>query len=630
MAAGLLEEPGALIDSLLRWASDGPLKIASNSSRIELTEPLVDCLYECQSGKVSPASLNLAWQLFARTLETIQRQRGRDNDEWRQLVDWSLTYRILHAAKIHEGVQAQTDPLELEAVLEKLRHTEGGNMVEDPAQVVESIRTSMTSGCAPVRWASIWAIGALKEKKWKMNESKLRELLKPLLDFIETAFHSDLDIHVRAIAGRALVKTKHPDAFQMLVKRLNECDAEDTAGAAIAISGFGTEEAVIALKGRAERALSESPGDARNIILGAVIGSLDAVVKKMKETADRFALRDTLMRALESPSIVARASAASALGNLHVLEAWPVLARILEAPRIAETEALRGPSSWAAQQLAPLLNEPIERARATRIFRGILADRSELPNVRKPAASALGTFFKKERPEIPVLQLLQREAQDPAVATACLIALCRARTTEAYPYLILLLKQDIDIRSQFCDAAANQPSALALNAVLWLLDNDKRPEIQKGAFNAISKAAEQAKDRAVLEAENYGTDTKLLFLLAKMCVTNIRSKHAESVQSSMFALWGLAKLPTFKSGGAISLLLKSSLTSVRELAESSSPSMQESAAFLLGAIGERSDIALIRRLGIETKDRRLQGAFHSSAHFLSRRLDNEAHRGNLS
>jgi HEAT repeat protein len=621
MAAGLLQKPGVLIDRMCQWAVESPLREPYNSSRSDIAELLIDCLYECHSRNVSQGSLHFAWVQAARTLDTNQRIRGRHGDEWTELADWSLVIRILQAVKIHEGSQAQTGAIE--DVLKSLRHTHEGNTVGRPNEVIQSLRSALTSSCPAVRWIVIWAIGALSLKKWPMSVSERLRLLKPVFDLVEPIYYRDTDKYVKAISGRALVQTDHPQAFRILTKTLNNAEPEAAAAAAIALSAISSADVIPVLKSKADAVLLASPSDDRNVVLGAVIGALETVVGKMKLTSDKFSLQKTLIGALQSPSAVARSSAASALGRMHIVRAWPIIAKVFEAPRTQETEGQRGSLSFACQQLAPLLTDTSERAHAANIFRRILSDNRESPNVRKPAASALGDLVRGDHFEIQDIRLLQKETRDPAIRQACLFALTRMHSNGVAQFLIPLLKEDISIRSSFCQVVAMHPSGAGLKALLWLLDNDKRLPIQLSAFHAIVKSTEQAKGRAHMDGDNYGTDEELQSQLAMRCISSSESRDEAIVLGSIVALGALFKLPLFKTSGALSELVRTSFVRIRELTESGPARVKEVTAAILGRIGEKDDIEFLRQIEAGVDDEELKLKIHSAAQYLLRRLDTD-------
>jgi HEAT repeat protein len=621
MVAGLLEEPGWLLDSIRIWASEGAIDAASSRSKIEITEVLIDCLCECQPGSVRRETLDFAWALAARTLDTIQRQKGRRGQEWAQLADWGLASRILHATKRHEGRVGRAE--ELGSALARMRSAQG-RPLEAPEETTALIAEAIASSSPVVRWLAFWAVGASTLKSLDVAKPRRIALLQPLFDSLLSAFNVDPDPHVRAIAGRGLVQCNNPAALELLEKRLQSSDAEAAAASAIALSGFANERTLRLLNERAQFALAQpqpldEPGKA---ILGSMCGAMAAIIGAMELESDRFGVASTFLEALKSASTIARASSASALGKMHVIAAWPLLTELLQVPRSSQTELERGSYAFGAQQIASRLSKPEERASAIKAFQTLLEDRSESPNVRRPAASALGRLLRDDDQSRRAILVLQREAQDPAISESCLFALTRAKLSAASTSLMSLLKEDVGIRAVFCRLAAKQPGTVTLNAILWVLHNDKRMDIQRMAFYALGQAAMQSTDRAQREQDSYGTDRSLVFNMARICVERILAKDMDTVAAAMGALSCLAKLPQFRTTGSFTKLLKSSLKSVRELARNEEWDIQKSAAFVLSVIGEQQDIAFLRELEEKVSEPSVRDLLHSAGQYLVRRIAN--------
>ena len=619
MAAGLFEKPGELFNSIRIWASEGAIDASPNRSKIEITELLLDCLCECRPGSISRESLEFAWALAARTLDTIQRQTGRSGREWGGLVDWGLASRIVYATKVHEGRVGKAE--EISSAVARLRSAEG-RPLETTVETMALIAEATASSSPAIRWLAIWAIGASTLKSFDTGQPRPIALLHRLLDSLLPAFKIDPDPHVRAIAGRALVQCDNPAAFELLEKRLLSSDPEAAAAAAIALSGFANERALRRLNERVQIALAQSQplDDLEQVFIASACGAMDAVIDSMELEADRFGLASTLLSALRSASMIARASSASALGKLHVIAAWPILEELLQVPRSAQTELERGSYAFGAQQIASRLAKPEERIGAITTFQALLKDRGESPRVRRPAASALGRLLRDDAQGQRAILVLQREAQDPAISESCLFALTRAKLPAASTSLMSLLKEDVGIRDVFCRLAAKHPGTVALNAILWVLRNDKRTDIQKMAFHAMRRAVEQWRDRAQREKDSYGMDRNLVYDMARICVEQFLTKELDIIATAMGTLSMLAKLPPFRTSEALTKLLRSSLRFVREFARNGVGDTQKSAARLLAAIGERQDIAFLRELEAKASEPTVRASFHSAGQYLVRRI----------
>ena len=203
MVAGLLEEPGQLLDGGGIWASESAIDATPSRSKIEITEVLIDCLSECQPGSLRRETLDFAWELAARTLDTLQRQKGRRGQEWEQLVDWGLALRVLHAVKRHEGWVGKGE--ELDSAMARMRSAHGRPLIA-PEETAALITEAIASPRRVPRWLAIWVVGALTLKSFDTAQHPRTALLQPLFDSLLPVFKSDPDPHVRAIAGRALVQ----------------------------------------------------------------------------------------------------------------------------------------------------------------------------------------------------------------------------------------------------------------------------------------------------------------------------------------------------------------------------------------------------------------------------------------
>jgi len=618
MVAGMLQEPESLIDGFETWITSilaNPLQDLSGSFRYEITEILVDCLFECQAGKVSRDKLAFAWELATRTLNRIQIRKRRAGSEWRQLAEFSLVYRVLCAADKHEGVGVHAN--DLINLIKKLRQTGEASSKEPPSSVVDLVKAVLKSTCPAARWVATWAVGASYERKWLGVATDLRSE-------VASVFRGDPDLHVRGIAGRVLVQIQDPMSYELLSKEL-DTDGPAAAGAAIAMGTLATDDALAALVKRADALLAGPPSESRNSLLNALVGALENILDNRHRrgvSTRNIALNKILIVSLNEPLPAVQASAASALGKLGLVEGWDALAKLLEAPMITQTANLRNSLCFACEQLTPRLAEQSQRDRATEIFCRVLSNRDEHVISRRSAAGALGRLAQHGRASPADIQLLLWGTQERSLAESCLFGLTRMPSNVVISDLVTLLKEDIQLRHIFCKVATDNPNRTGLEVLRWLLENDKRPSLQCSALGALGFAGSRVRRQTYGDYPDYENDAELLSQLTRICIDKVERKEGDNtvVNCSINALADVTLLRPFQAGEPLFSVTQRVRELARRLLEGTSTEFYIATVRLLGAVGEEPDVILLHKLREATESSKLRSELDSAARFLRRRL----------
>jgi len=621
MVSGRLKHPGPLLKQIVSWARQ--VLESSKSVSIDTQSPaiaclLVDCLFESRVGALDTETRKTVWDLICRGLDRLQRRRRKD--QWRELADWSLVYRAFYAVKKHEGAVSRSELiLKLLNDIRSSQMQKGGvlpqNILKD---FIVRIRSGYGSSCSIVRWMSVWITARLFETGRATVATECNDHLVELLQ-------NDGCQHVRSIICRSLARVQHPRAFAILKECLNGSDLTISSAAAIGLEHLMTDESIDALKAKARSVLTEELSDVRNPLPVALIGALEGFVSAthIGTQSSDHELIGIFMDALEYPMPLTRASAASALGKMAWKGAWPNLRRLVEEPDDGRDDIriLRGSAAFACSKLCKVIDVS-EFINASEFLQERLRDENEIPQVRRPAADGLQVLARRGHfSESLRRDLLQgTRHSDTAIATCCILALMRFQEKRILEDISLVIQEfDRQNRKVFCEVVRDEPTKLGMILLLWLLENDSRPDVITTALSAVGQACMKALNWRKDGSPNYVDDPQLLTSLIECCLTLLQNEIRQIVSTSVASLGELCQL--FEDRWVLDDPIKERVQlQARELLQCSDPRIQAGASRLLAFVGNQSDIATLIEWGNHAQSKKLRESAQWSINKLSKRI----------
>ena len=634
MLVGSLDDPAPLLEALVSWAErqlamPGESTAASESPLI--AELLADCLFECRGGTIASSTRQQSWELITRGIDRRQRSRRRHGGEWSDLEDWSLVYRAVRAADVHQGPASRArDVLRL---LEQIRHAkqERGRVL--PANAVtgaqQTIDIGLRSNCSLVRWGAIWCGMALIKK----GMPEVGPTLRPRL---EQVLHEDNSAHVRCIGARALAEVSSTDAIGLLRSALDGPNQFVAVGAAIGLGRLASDEAVMILKNKARGLLDrgEKQSGTRDPLLNALIGALeDAVGRATKTGKVSLILGDAplveiFLKALSHLLPSVRSSAASALGKMRWQAAWSKLRAMVEDPgdRAVDTQRMRACACYACDQLTQVIDDT-QFGEAEDMFRGRVSDRNEAPQVRRWAASGIVRLIGRghRRSAGLINMMLLQAAQDPnsMVATSCLVALVQLPPEDVLDDLILILDSEAfaydKTRRQLVGLAVQrQPTKTGFSVASRLLIHESDPDVLTSALGAVGSIYEKAREGQVDLGEDVN-DVDLLEELAGRSIDLLSHERPTVVASSLLLVQELFQLQPFRRGGPLLQYREAMLARVRGLLEHENPGVLARACGAIGLLGTAEDLPRLESLRDHVVSRKVRDSARGACDLITSR-----------
>ncbi|MGH6689705.1 MAG: hypothetical protein ACREF4_03375 [Gammaproteobacteria bacterium] len=548
MLAGLTNSRSALFSDLIGWMEErltAPREATGDAQSQVLAELLADCLLEAPAGTVGFRLRERAWELVARGLDRTQRRRRRPGEEWRDLVDWSLTYRALRAAALHEPATSYAgDMLGLLEDLRRVKAKEGKGGQLPPSVLpgaVTQLVTFLQSPCAIVRWAALWMVAALHAKGRTVVAAEFG-------DMVSRIFSDDPSVHVQSLAARVFAELQPARALGPLCERLNDTQRLRAAAAAIGLGRLASPQAISALKVKALQTLSEPLSPERDPLPIAIVGSLEAVVSQPSSPVlSDPELPVIFKHALAYPLPLTRGTAASALGKLRVVDVLPSLEDIITArpDKQSDTQHMRASAAFGYQDLCSVI-APAAMSGAANFLRSVLQDADDLITVRRHAAYGLKRLVERGHESAGTRSTLLDSARDrdSIVARTSLYALFALPTVTADEILLLRRRADSRRRIVLYEVAG----AVATSKAIMVLECSLRDEQNALALATSLYATGDAVNNASKQtaATPWIEDALVVLRLAAHCVVLAAVDHPRITVTAQATFGNLSRLPILR------------------------------------------------------------------------------------
>lgn len=593
MLVGKQEPPTLLLDRIAAWGEGllGSDPLSLDVDWAGILHFLADCLIECHTAL--PRDLRgRVWELIAGCLDMAQR---RTDYEWTEL-DFCLAYKNLYAIEISGGRGSLT--YEVRRMIHEYRflarRMEEETLSFSPEMLASQLTAACYSPCPVVRWTAVWISQAFYARTGTRVDAGCADALLKVL-------RSDKSPAVRSLAARVVARTEHPAALGVLRQALDDDNRMAAAGAATGLVYLGTREAMSILKAKAQTLLEESPPDQLGDPLRlAAIGALDRILARRvrrepgsSEVLCDNELADIFMRALEDPRPLIRGIAAAALGKMRRHDVLPRLTELIETPDDGrrETRRMRCNAAYAYGTLC-FRTDQDRFSQSVEFLSSRLRDKAESRRVRWSAVLGLAGLIKRGYP-VPsgvISDLLEGvRDRDPTLSSSCLRAILQSSQEEVFRELTPLLRHFDESRLKLLyHTIGVHPTEMGLEALAWVLSNERRSEILIGVLPAFTSSCRAARKQGIRPPETFLRSTM------KRCIDLLRADDLELNISSLFALRELCSFPTFWGEASLTTLRQGIVSEATILLDHENQKVSRLARHLLKLAGGKAGIRLLK------------------------------------